>query len=91
VATPTNAVLAAAGYNFQPLPRVVEVFVAQNPDRARPNSQAHLDLRPEFFTDDEASYEQRRANLISLRANDGAVPLIIYLSARALFCGWRLA
>src|SRR5262249_12254343 len=41
----TNAVLAAAGYNFPPPPRVVEVFVAQNSDRSRPSRPAQIRLK----------------------------------------------
>jgi len=38
-----NAVLAAAGYNFRR--RMVEVFVAQNPDRSRPSRPAQIGLK----------------------------------------------
>jgi IS5 family transposase len=50
-----NAVLAAAGYNFRRLVAWLRLFVAQNPDCARPTCSSSNPSEIGFFTADNSS------------------------------------
>jgi hypothetical protein len=48
----TNAVLAAAGYNFRRLLRRLQLLLRQNPRPAHSPASARPKLKPGFFTND---------------------------------------